>query len=36
VAFARIKDDATKAAVDSVETILKSRGLTLDDLKKAL
>jgi hypothetical protein len=36
VAFARIKDDITKAAVDSVETILKSRGLTLDDLKKAL
>lgn len=36
IAFARIKDDATKSAIDSVETILKARGLTLDDLKGVL
>lgn len=36
IALGRVRDDLTKAAVDSVETILKSKGLTLDDLKKAL
>lgn len=36
IAFARVKDDLTKSAVDSVETILRSRGLTLEDLKGVL
>lgn len=35
-ALDRKKFDLTKSALDSMETILKSKGLTLDDLKKAL
>jgi len=36
VALGRVKDDLTKAALESMDVILKSKGLTLDDLKKAL
>lgn len=33
IAFDRVKDDVKKAALASVEVILKARGLTLDDIK---
>ncbi|MNH31767.1 hypothetical protein D3C79_921640 [compost metagenome] len=36
IAFERIKDDVTKTALNSVETILKARGLTLEDLRNVL